>query len=177
VGNDGKTNENSLTVRSSQEQTARASLVKRGLYGLTQVIDATAIMWGNATIRGICYKARKHYGPREFPGTRCFFFVCRIENTTDSRHAPGVLQIYLRSNSGIVTAAPDATLVMLYRNEKQYRSIDLGPKDWTLARLDFTRTFPISRSTKDCQEELLGNTVEIIARDAEGRITVVLKIS
>lgn len=166
-----------LAVRGKEQLRPPASLVKRGLHALTPVIDPTTIQWSNATITGQCYKARKHYGPPEFPGTRQFYFVCRLDNTTDYRQCPGELRIFFRSGkSAGLTEASDATLVMLYRNETKYRNIDLERKDWTLARLKFDRTFPISRPTVECQEELLGDTVQIVAHDSGGNVTIILKV-
>jgi hypothetical protein len=183
MGGDEKTDETSLTLPLAHQLSdacaslGKGGLVRRGLQELKTIPPAT-IQWESATLRGVCYKARKHYGPKEFPGTRRFYFVCRIENATDEQQAPTSLQIFLRSvTSAILSPVPDATLIMLYRNEQKYRSVDLGPRDWTLAKLEFGRTFPISRPTKECQDELLGDTSEIIASDPEGKITVVLKVS
>lgn len=177
---DGKTDSltESLAVPTKKQLQRTESLIKRGLQALTPGVDPTTINWENATLRGRCYKARKHYGPKEFPGAKRFFFVCEMKNDTQSRQAPtGPLRIFLRSrNKGGLSEAPDASLVMLYRGETKYRSIDLVPGDWTLARLEFSRTFPVSRPTRECQEEIFGDTGEIVVHDADGKVTIVLNV-
>jgi hypothetical protein len=166
-----------LSIRPAEQQPRyTASLIKRGLHDFDHVFDPTIIDWNNPTIRGRCYKAKKHYGPRDCPGMKRFYFVCRLANITDSRQCSGTLRIFLRSRAtGKLSESLDASLEMLYRGETKYRSIDLGPKDWAIARLEFERTFPVSRLTAECQDELLGDTGEIAACDVSGSVTIVLE--
>lgn len=113
-----KPDDGTLIPHSAQELSIRTALVKRGLQALTPVIHPATIDWENATIRGVCYKAKKHYGPREFPTTRRFFFVCRIENNSQSRQAPSGLRIFRRSEKGASFLRPQTRVSLCFIETK-----------------------------------------------------------